>query len=392
MRMKRFTAAMITLGVCLSMGISAGAMELSQEMEERVSQGVDAANELFDSFSRSREDEIIYPDNYAGVYFDDEMKLHVCFTDLEAAGHVASYFADTDVVYEQRRYSMQYLTEIKDDIKDEVPFQCIGVNATANQVLLDTNDPATEDMVEEILQSRYPYEPGYSPVKVKYEPGGGFQTLLAYDEPVEPENDTNDARASYDAIGGMALKSKDGSRFTLGICGEYNGKPSFLTCGHSGVFPKDPVYRNSRLIGTGTKRHMGKQGDWAIVALDSAWNTTPSVYGKNGKIVEIERTKSAVENMPIGKYGSTTGYTTGTVIQVDTEGYEEDPALGTSVLIKQLVKIQGAEGIAKPGDSGGPVYWENNFYGNVVGIYLKDPSIMSYTPVPSGFTPCTTRD
>ena len=206
MRNSRFIAAILSLGVCLRIGIAAGVIVLPNAMEERVSQGVDAANELFDSFDRNREDEIIYPDNYAGVYFDDEMKLHVCFTDLEAAGHIASYFADTDVVYEQRRYSMKYLTEIEDDIIDEVPFTFICVNATANQVLLDTNDPATEDMVEEILQSRYPYEPGYSPVKVRYEPGCGIQTLLAYDDPVEPENDTNDARASYDAIGGIPLK------------------------------------------------------------------------------------------------------------------------------------------------------------------------------------------
>lgn len=183
MRMKRFTAAMITLGVCLSMGISAGVAELSDEMQERVSIGVDAANDLYDSFSHNGEGEPIYPDNYAGVYFDDEMKLHVCFTDLEAAGHVASYFADTDVVYEQRRYSMQYLTEIKEVIANEVPFTCICVNATANQVLMDTDDPAAEEMVEEILQSRYPYEPGYSPVRVEYAPNSGFVTLIAYDEP-----------------------------------------------------------------------------------------------------------------------------------------------------------------------------------------------------------------
>ena len=74
------------------------------------------------------------------------------------------------------------------------------------------------------------------------------------------------------------------------------------------------------------------------------------------------------------------------------KGNIEDIALGSLVPVSRLIKIEGNETMAEPGDSGGPVYWENNFYGTVTGTNPNDYTILLASPIPSGFDPCTTRN
>lgn len=392
--MKRVISTIAVLGMFFNMGMSASAVQLTDAVLERVSWGVDAANDMLDDFSHDRSGGQIYPENYAGVYFDDEMNLHVGLTDVEESevrAYDASYFSDTDVVYDQKVYSLNYLNEIQEVLAEEVPFVTIGIQQSLNRVHIVTNDANTEAMVEEILQSRYPYDAGHSPVYVEYEPNVNFVFPFISEEQ-EPLSCDNDAmRAGYEAIGGSRIVSEYGT-CTLGITGEYDGEPAFLTCAHSAIYPGDEVYRNSRLIGVGADRDLGKTGDWATVFLDSAWEVTPSVYGRNGRIIEIEGVKDAIENMPMAKYGSTAGYAEGKVTETNVKGNIEDIALGSLVPVSRLIKIEGNETMAEPGDSGGPVYWENNFYGTVTGTNPNDYTILLASPIPSGFDPCTTRN
>ena len=199
------------------------------------------------------------------------------------------------------------------------------------------------------------------------------------------ENDDNQIvpYAIPTLTGGTTLSS-NGCRFTLGICGKYNGNPAVLTCGHGQAVGKS-VTANGSVIGSVVKVNYSSRGyyDYSIIQLNSsaAAKATNKVKTQSSSQTITSINKSSVEGMTVNRYGSTSGFKTGTVLATDMSVTYEN------VVCYGLVEVS-ADSTSQPGDSGGPVYYGSNLYGIVKGH--SSTGVWYYSPsgAVSGFSLC----
>lgn len=212
--------------------------------------------------------------------------------------------------------------------------------------------------------------------------------------------------------GGDRISKSNGDYMSLCIGGTYNGQNAILTAGHNNE-GSPSYYRSGNLVGSVTYQRcnttvgdmsVNSLGDFAIITLSSSFTPTNDVRNATS-LVNITSTYSSV---PVGttiyKYGSTTGYSWGTVTYTsmtvqykNTLGLVEYEVRG---LYQSSMQNSSGTNAIDYGDSGGAVYMlDGNSYkihGSVSGMYVSSTgvnTVMYSSPIyyaqDVGFTPLT---
>lgn len=319
---------------------------------------LNAYQRLWDFFEKNESGEPIYPDEYAGEYIEGD-KLVILLTDLSP--DMITKYSDvckdsTHVIFEKAEYSLKYLNSLKqytNKLKaDGIKLVSYGVDHRNNclQINIANNDSIMNKRVIDSYINELPIN-------------------IEISEEVE---------ACALILGGSGITNDDRIdpiTISVGICGWLNGKDAILTCGHgneklSVLYGNRYPYIKYNGIRTGqvsyqranTTPGVFSLGDFAIVTLTGSDTMTNVVKGSG---VSITGTNSSV---PIGgivyKYGNTTGYSYGTVQQIEfTAIYWLSPyTYEVSGLIEAYMNTNGTHAVAE-GDSGGTVYQQigNNY-------------------------------
>lgn len=335
---------------------------------------VEAYNNILETFSKAENGQYIYPEEYAGAYIDNGL-LNICVTEnsdairneyLQASGFPSS------INFVVKDFNLHYLENLADQVRNMKDEDIRTVAVIQKSNIVDVGTDGNVDQVKNDILSMIPAVSNSIsttdiPLTVTYK---------SFNISAPNENDDNQIvpYAIPTLIGGTTLSS-NGCRFTLGICGKYNGNPAVLTCGHGQAVGKS-VTANGSVIGSVVKVNYSSRGyyDYSIIQLNSsaAAKATNKVKTQSSSQTITSINKSSVEGMTVNRYGSTSGFKTGTVLATDMSVTYEN------VVCYGLVEVS-ADSTSQPGDSGGPVYYGSNLYGIVkghssTGVWYYSPS------------------
>ena len=270
-----------------------------------------AYQNLWNSFAKDSKGNAVYPAEYGGEYIEGE-KLVILLTDCSESlqnDYKQRCKSNSVVIFKAVEHSYNSLSTYSiyaDQLQQEgVPIVSSGVDVRNNTYSIGINK-------NQLLQS-----------------------TLAVPSAVFAADATPVTFTSEDAVysavsmwGGDTIKNEDtGASMTAGICGTYNGSKALLTCGHGNTGNPYIDFATTRIGQVSYQRantaildtSVNRLGDFSIVLLNSN-ATTSNIVRKGTSTVPITGTYSSV---PVGttiyKYGSTTGYSWGTVTQKSIE-------------------------------------------------------------------------
>ncbi len=342
--------------------------------------------QIMESFEEDSSGTIVYPHEYAGAYIED-CKLIIQLTDNSKSNQMKYQdLCDNpeQLEFTEANYSINDLLSYKIYAEEEMQKRqdVVGyaISEKNNEFVIylnqDSATPATISTLDGDTENL--------PIR--------FETM---EVPV----------ACATLRGGFSLESSGitSSDSTLGICGTYDGQNAILTCGH-GNTETDTILYNGSAIGTVEYQRLNKNpngsgteimGDFSIVLLNSSQTITNTVMGTDG-IKQITGTYSSLpEGTTIYKYGATTGYGYGTVLESAISSKttynlsdEDGNVLGTCYVAGLYRSSMSA---LDHGDSGGPVYIKSGssylLHGIVtakINSYLYSTPI--FFPVDQGFS------
>lgn len=333
----------------------------------------------------------VYPDGYAGEYIDDNNQLVILVTPTMQEKYSTIFDGMESVIVKEVKYSYSDLKSLKavadEMIENGISVIADGIDVINNTYFIDIEKDDLNTIKKDGSLSIYMSE---LTIPLRIEEG-------------EP------AVATTSLWGGDRLTNSNGFTFSLGICGTYNGSNAILTCGHGNENrniwePGLPtVYYWGDEVGPVVYQQCNQDsgnygvdslGDFAIV---QATNDTMTNYVHPG--LRITGTYSSV---PVGttvyKYGTTTGYTYGSVTVAGIRRQYVDPNNPLYVYyVSGLYEIymSSTNGVAG-GDSGGPVWrvdGSSNLIHGIVSAGSGDGRYMYSTPIyyaqHQGFNPRT---
>ena len=357
--------------------------EIKASMEQQAD-ALDLYQNLFDALPKDDVGLPIAPHEYAGCYIDD-------------TGHLVIQ-----------------LTTITDDLKNTYYDFC-GTAASNNTIIFKKVAHSINELAEfKTLASENKDMTGYSTrikdnsFEISIDPDSstpyGPPTTMIAIAAGEPINISySDApNSSATLYGGSRITNEThGYGFSICISGTFNGQDAILTCGHgnerdSSLIRQFPYikYGSSRIGQVVHQRanmlypNSGQDtvGEFAIVRVDSGTLTNRL----NNSISITGTYSSPPEGTTIYKYGSTTGYSAGTVVYECIYSFTEltlriadwgDGNVSTSkYYIYGLTRssMQGANSVSY-GDSGGPVYLKSGsnylLHGSVVGFQQNSTGV-----------------
>jgi len=329
--------------------------EVLQAMENQ-GPALRAYQNLWDSFEKDELGNPIYPEEYAGEYINGD-KLVIMLvnpTQEQIDEYVRRAQDGKHLVFEKAKYSLNYLNTLNDLafelLNQGYQISSFGVDRKANSFFISVL-PEDYDRLSNELSVSLKHEMGSLPIRI--EPG------------------THNMSTSQLWGGDRIINEDNGSKFSVGIGGKYNGDDAILTAGHGnekvGIINTRYPYieflsrrtgqvvfqrANQSPIETG----VNSLGDFAIVKLNGIDTPTNRIYGG----VSITGTYSSV---PIGttvyKYGASSGYSWGTVQRVGITVTYSGGLFNTYVvsgLYESFMNNGTNTDAIAPGDSGGPVY------------------------------------
>lgn len=381
--LKRLLLFIISSSILCTGFISANAINDSDAFTVEDSL-IEAYNHILSSFERDSNNQYVYPDEYAGAYIED-LKLYICVTHLNdniKNNYFSSAKTTNNIEFVVKPYSLNDLNILISQIEtsniDNISTIC--VIQKNNSIRIGTSNTDINSFEKQLLSSfpapsRNQIQAKTLPIEIVYSPQLNLELPDKQDSTIVPT-------ALPSLVGGIKLSLSDGSYFSLGLCGKYNGKPAILTCGHMQTVGSS-VYVNSQKIGTFVKVNWPTSGyyDYGIIELTSAASqfSTNKVKTASSTQAITSTNYSSVEGMSIQRYGCRTGYGTGTVsatnMSVTYGGH----------LIHGLVEV-GTTTSINSGDSGGSVYSGNKFYGVIKGHNGSNLFYYSPSGVVSGFS------
>lgn len=381
--LKRLLLFIISFSILCTGFISASAIDDSDAFIAEDSL-IEAYNHILSSFERDSNNQYVYPDEYAGAYIED-LKLYICVTQLNdniKNNYFSSAKTTNNIEFVVKPYSLNDLNILISQIEtsniDNISTIC--VIQKNNSIRIGTSNTDINSFEKQLLSSlpapsRNQIQAKTLPIEIVYSPQLNLELPDKQDSTIVPT-------ALPSLVGGIKLSLSDGSYFSLGLCGKYNGKPAILTCGHMQTVGSS-VYVNSQKIGAFVKVNWPTSGyyDYGIIELTSAASqfSTNKVKTASSTQAITSTNYSSVEGMSIQRYGCRTGYGTGTVsatnMSVTYGGH----------LIHGLVEVGTATSI-NSGDSGGSVYSGNKFYGVIKGHNGSNLFYYSPSGVVSGFS------
>ena len=294
----------------------------------------------------TEEGSVEFPDTYAGEYIIDGV-LHIYLTDtsedtLSQYRSILSGYKSV-VTYEKRKYSYSYLKSLQVDIGEQFAAQgvsSVGIDSQNNCVVVNVEEESLETVRSTYTLVRRNSE---EPVQFACAP-----------KPVPASN----------AYGGMQLYLNNIENRILAATGFFNGQPAILTCGHNNMapIPVNTLLKDSTgtLVGTvATSRfHNNMHGDYAICYLNTNdYNASGQVLLPSNVMSYFEGGKLNIADGTVLIKNGANGFAICTVTDRDyTANYSNS---STTVTVPGLIYCSLSSGIAKGGDSGGPMIYED---------------------------------
>ncbi|MBS3887129.1 MAG: hypothetical protein KGZ56_08735 [Dethiobacter sp.] len=296
---------------------------------------VESYDSMRNSFGRSRDGSIMYPDFYGGAFIDDYGVLNVFVKDsIETRSVVSNAFAQSlsasGVIIRPAQYSFNELNETMDKLNafrinnpdNDVAhnFNKFWLSNRSNEIIVELNDFSDEQI------ALFRNTVSDSPMIVFIE-SSGFATRETI---INPGNRINNVSMGYRARRG-------------GING-------FVTAAHGGQTLNATVHlggTTGSIVGTVTARQESGSVDAAFVQTNV--NVTPTnniinVAGTNQLSTTISEPGSGTV---INKIGFATGHTHGRIISTNASWFVDNI---------QFTNLTTADYHSAPGDSGGIVY------------------------------------
>lgn len=331
--------------------LSAENIELLMEQQQP---SVDAYNVLMNSFQTNGY-EIIYPEDYAGAYVEKNI-LYVVLTrtdNTEKYQQILSNYECIDFKYvkyslnELENATSQAMYRLKDIYSVSGGYVDVMNNAAVIEIM-NYNEAFSKQVQSSILDIDIPIQikPGYT-----------------YADEV-------------DLVNGSEIEIVGAGSFTLGIGGTYNGMKVLVTAAHFSSVGQKVKY-NGVEIGQVIFRQFAnnQNGDFAFIKItNSDYKYTPLVYNQSSGSKMV--LKGTTERLPVGAYVYRYGMKSRECYaKIDSINYN----MATSITVANTYRAQIITGFSAPGDSGGPVRFNNTFCGIHKGSVENSKSIV-FTP------------
>ena len=326
--------------------------ETFQQMMDAQQEAVRAHEVLMESYFVSGN--IVYPDEFAGTYIEDNI-LHIVLNTVEEpvlqkySNLLAAYPC---VEYELADYSYNFLYDetktAAESVLGQFPVTGFYVDMKDNcgyVEIAENKQEAAENSYKRMRRSVGEY--------IKFKSG----------EYVEPQTTT---------LGGGVPVNNGTIGLTLGFGGYYGGKNAFITCGHD-LNVGQSIYWNGTKIGTVVRKQFATQqsGDYSVIEAASG------VQGSN--YVNYTAMTGVVMFPAVGTYVYKHGAVGGTaycqVNMVNSSTYETKH----NVWLLGMTKAGVISGSSLEGDSGAPIRTGNSFCGIHQGYEAKDGYVV-FTP------------
>ena len=360
---------------------------------DKQTDALEAYSRIWDSFQKDGEGFVVYPDEYAGGYIEDN-KLYIALVDLSnnVVSKYKSLCGDISCVeFVRAEYSLKELQEydkLANDFISRYSIISFGIDQKNNLYEICVKDKDLESVTKEIED-------------------------LDLGKAIVVKS-SNEAVLCANIYGGHQIdKMGTSGSYSACIGGYYNGQEALLTAGHynegypsfcrSGNYIGQVSFQrcNTQASNTGITSY----GDFAIITMSGNYVGTNKVISSLGGTLSITGTMSTVpEGAAIFKYGYATGYSWGNVTMVGETVviYEgNNPKYIVRGLTRSSMQNSSQTNAVYLGDSGGTVYVYNNgkykLQGSVHGFMYASQgqpiSVMRsspiYYPVNAGFTPKT---
>lgn len=370
-------------------------LELYDSKAETLKVAREAYYVLLDSFGKTANFSQIYPNEFSGAWLDGS-KLCVAVTSAKGASDIKDILSDyTCVEYVYTAYSLNQLNAVWEItfnlIKDVVQIGSTYVDQKSNSIVFNVLTPIDE--AKQVIANNIPLIRENVPEACKDIVTTDLFTVEAGFTSVPQAN----------IYGGTQLRkgSSSGGRYTIGMCGTiklsmFETCTGIVTAGHSMTTSgtNKNMYKGSSVFGETVKvvNSNYSNGDYALVEMTSSDTLTNKIYGtssSNTRNITGTNDSVAVGDI-VMKYGSVSGYCTGTVTAINATVNQG----GTYITGITLCSLDS--GKSAGGDSGGPYYIQGsgsnyNFVGIHMGVNTAGTELhfTPYGAFRSYFTPFT---
>lgn len=282
----------------------------------------------------SQDDIADYPDNFGGIYIDQNNDLHINYTHDKDS--LIDNVTEEDAQFDKVKYSYNYLNDICNCLSEnmlKLSIDATAVDEVNNKVMVSIEKSLFDDVVSFLNENI----PNFDKNCLLYQESQSITTT-----------DKN----------GTGIKC-NGGILTLG----YNARKSstkmdgFVTAGHLTNNSSNPVYRadNNYKLGTIKNRQYSGKIDAAFVQYDNQGRVTYVSESGNG-IIGTYSSSQITTGMLVGKYGNTTKRQNGKVthtsinVNVDSPFYNQRKDTFTDQIQIKITQ--------KKGDSGAPVFFD----------------------------------
>ncbi len=324
-------------------------------------------------------DDIDYPDDYAGAYFnaDGDRKLNIYLTDFENLDYYKDILGDKIVNYYDVDYSFNDLYNLYDFSDNDMikwGINSVSIDDKNNEVDITMKDDKYISPFVDYLKLNN-YDPEIANFEVSDEQISTLSETIIENANTGISSTDITTSATKSARSGELVKGvsdqwflhPDGyyyKKVSLGTitCNAYDpttGKYGVILSGHQ-VTPSIPTtFRNTEdeLINSNPaewKSSVVEKGDCAFIPFDSSMNYVPSIFLTNatsGSLSFINRTQfitsPGLNGSPIVQYGNTTGKQTGTITNLFYSYPTTNGLVHTDFIQTDITAISG--------DSGGPM-------------------------------------
>lgn len=274
----------------------------------------------------SQDDIADYPDNFGGIYIDQNNDLHINYTHDKDS--LIDNVIEEDAQFDKVKYSYNYLNDICNCLSEnmlKLSIDATAVDEVNNKVMVSIEKSLFDDVVSFLNENI----PNFDKNCLLYQESQSITTT-----------DKNGTGIKCDKIGTLGYNARKSSTKMDG----------FVTAGHLSTSLNKPVYRadNNYKLGTIKNRQYSGKIDAAFVQYDKQGRVTYVSESGNG-IIGTYSSSQITTGMLVGKYGNTTKRQNGKVTS---------PSSSVKVNSKTFTDQVQLKITQKKGDSGAPVFFD----------------------------------
>jgi hypothetical protein len=299
---------------------------------------------------------VVYPDEYAGAFIDEDNRLHIVLTKPVGAETKYNYRAitgyDETVIFDIAEYSLSYLYDVQkvlDGVMAEFGIESTSLNEFVNRLEVGLVDRTKEGVVVEFLKAKF----------------DGFDgRCLIFKDPVGIV--LTAANTANNALSGSKVTYATGTdygSFGFSAYDKSSGVYGVITAAHVATSGTTIYNAMGTQIGVASKRNFSNTVDAAFVPFPSGMSPSYNYYTSStpvfGDFLTGYCTNSIfVSGLTVNTLGNRTGHKTGTLTSASDSytikipsGFPNPP----TVDLKFTDQLKFSNGVLG-GDSGGVIY------------------------------------